>query len=177
MESAGLRGFSAGRFGERITSLCGSLDREVVLIIDEVDRNSDNQIFLSFLGLLRHKYLEQRQGSDRTFRSVILAGVYDVKNLKLKLHPEQESKYNSPWNIAADFTVNMDFMSEDIVVMLQEYEQDHHTGMDVMDMAEQIYDYTSGYPFLVSRICMLLDEVIARKADFSTKNLHGQNMG
>ena len=161
--------FPLDDLGERITSLCSSLDREVVLIIDEVDRNSDNQIFLSFLGLLRHKYLEQRQGSDRTFRSVILAGVYDVKNLKLKLHPEQESKYNSPWNIAADFTVNMDFMSEDIAVMLQEYEQDHHTGMDVMDMAEQIYDYTSGYPFLVSRICMLLDEVIARKADFSTK--------
>ncbi len=43
--------------------LCSSLDREIVLIIDEVDKNSDNQIFLSFLGLLRHKYLEQRQGS------------------------------------------------------------------------------------------------------------------
>lgn len=55
--------FPLDDLGERITLLCSSLDREIVLIIDEVDKNSDNQIFLSFLGLLRHKYLEQRQGS------------------------------------------------------------------------------------------------------------------
>lgn len=36
-----------------------------------------------------------------TFHSVILAGVYDIKNLKLKIRPEEEHKYNSPWNIAA----------------------------------------------------------------------------
>ena len=28
-----------------------------------------------------------------------LAGVYDIKNLKLKLRPESEHQYNSPWNI------------------------------------------------------------------------------
>ena len=156
---------------ERISALCSSSDREIVLIIDEVDKNSDNQIFLSFLGLLRNKYLEQRQGTDHTFQSVILAGVYDVKNLKLKLHPGQESKYNSPWNIAADFTINMAFMPEDIATMLQEYEQDHHTGMDIMDMAKQIYDYTCGYPFLVSRLCMIMDEIIAQRADFGVKAL------
>lgn len=70
-------------------------------MIDEVDKSSDNQIFLSFLGLLRAKYLEQQKGQDHTFQSVILAGVYDIKNLILKLHPGQEAKYNSPWNIAA----------------------------------------------------------------------------
>jgi hypothetical protein len=29
-----------------------------------------------------------------------------------------------------------------------------------MDMAKQIHDYTSGYPFLVSRICQLIDTVV-----------------
>lgn len=67
---------------------------------DEVDKSSDNQIFLSFLGLLREKYLKCQQGKDVTFHSVILAGVYDIKTLKLKLHPQEESKYNSLWNIA-----------------------------------------------------------------------------
>ena len=28
-----------------------------------------------------------------------LAGVYDIKNLKLKLRPGSEHQYNSPWNI------------------------------------------------------------------------------
>lgn len=161
--------FPLDDFSERINALCSSSEKKIVLIIDEVDKNSDNQIFLSFLGLLRNKYLEQKQGNDHTFWSVILAGVYDVKNLKLKLHPGQESKYNSPWNIAADFTVNMSFMPKDIATMLREYEQDHHTGMDIDGMADGIYDYTCGYPFMVSRICMLLDEVIARRTDFGTK--------
>lgn len=73
-------------FGKKITALCRESDREVVLTIDEVDKNADNQIFLSFLGLLREKYLKQKSGRDYTFKSVILAGVYDVKNLKLRLH-------------------------------------------------------------------------------------------
>ena len=91
-------------------------------MIDEVDKSSDNQIFLSFLGLLREKYLKWQQGKDETFQSVILAGVYDVKTLKLKLHPQEEMKYNSPWNIAVDFQMDMSFDCEDIESMLKEYE-------------------------------------------------------
>lgn len=44
--------------------------------------------------------------------------------------------------------------------MLEEYEADTGTGMDISAMAGLIYDYTSGYPFLVSRICKLMDERI-----------------
>ena len=127
-------------------------------MIDEVDKSSDNQIFLSFLGLLRAKYLEQQKGQDHTFQSVILAGVYDIKNLKLKIHPGQETKYNSPWNIAADFNMDLSLSVSGIEGMLTEYEHDHHTGMDIPQMTRAIYDYTSGYPYLVSRICKLIDE-------------------
>lgn len=80
----------------KITSLCRDSEREIVLLIDEVDKSSDNQIFLNFLGMLRNKYLSGREGSDDTFKSVILAGVYDIKNLKIKLRPDAEKKYNSP---------------------------------------------------------------------------------
>ena len=64
-------------------------------MIDEVDKSSDNQIFLSFLGLLREKYLKWQQGKDETFQSVILAGVYDVKTLKLKLISNGEAPSSS----------------------------------------------------------------------------------
>ena len=79
---------------------------------DEVDKSSDNQIFLSFLGLLREKYLKYQQGKDVTFHSVILAGVYDIKTLKLKLHPQEESKYNSLWNIADNNQMYMKVSSD-----------------------------------------------------------------
>ena len=153
--------FPMRSLGAKITALCSACQKKVILMIDEVDKSSDNQIFLSFLGLLREKYLKWQQGKDQTFQSVILAGVYDIKTLKLKLHPQEESKYNSPWNIAVDFLVDMSFSAEQIVAMLDEYEEDYHTGMNINDVAELLYDYTSGYPYLVSRICQLVDERVA----------------
>jgi hypothetical protein len=81
-----------------------------------------------------------------------------VKYLKRKIRPEDEHKENSPWNIAADFTIDMSLSESGIQGMLNEYEADHHTGMDTEVIAKQIREYTNGYPFLVSRICQLLDE-------------------
>ena len=142
-----------------IREFCEKAPKPVVLTIDEVDKSSDNQLFLNFLGMLRNKYLERDiLGMDSTFHSVILAGVYDVKNLKVKLRPEAETKYNSPWNIAADFNVDMTFHPDDIAQMLTDYEEDEHTGMDIRDVSEEIYKYTTGYPFLVSKLCKVIDE-------------------
>ena len=93
------------------------------------------------------------------FRS-ILAGVYDIKNLKLKLRPDEDHQYNSPWNIAAYFDIDMDFSTEQIADMLYEYEAEHRTGMDVGTVAKIIYQYTSGYPYLVSLLCKILDEIL-----------------
>ena len=163
--------FPMRSLGMKITSLCKSCGKKIVLMIDEVDKSSDNQIFLSFLGLLREKYLKWQQGKDSTFQSVVLAGVHDVKTLKLKLHPQEESKYNSPWNIAVDFRLDMSFSVKDIESMLNEYEQDHQTGMDIRKISQLIYDYTSGYPYLVSRMCQIMDERILGTDEFLTNVL------
>lgn len=93
-----------------ITELVIKANKKVVLMIDEVDKSSNNQLFLSFLGMLRNQYLFRNEGEDITFQSVILAGVHDVKSLKLKIRPDDERKYNSPWNIASDFDVDMSFL-------------------------------------------------------------------
>ena len=146
-----------------ITDFCRMTAQPVVLTIDEVDKSSDNQLFLNFLGMLRNKYLDRNlEGMDSTFHSVILAGVYDIKNLKLKLRPDAERKYNSPWNIAADFKVDMTFHPDEIAQMLTDYEQDAHTGMDIKAVSEEIYKYTFGYPFLVSKLCKVIDEELDR---------------
>lgn len=147
---------------EKITTLCNRADKKVILMVDEVDKAADNQTFLSFLGMLRNKYLERQKGRGATFSSVILAGVHDIKNLKIRLRPEESHSYNSPWNIAADFNVDMSFSAASIAGMLNDYEVDHNTGMNTENIAQLIYDYTSGYPFLVSRICKLIDEQIGK---------------
>lgn len=147
-----------------LSEWCSMSDKPIVLMIDEVDSASNNQVFLDFLSQLRGYYIHRT--TRAAFRSVILAGVYDVKNMKRKLRAEDEHKVNSPWNIAADFDVVMSFSKTGIAGMLCEYEEDHHTGMEVDEIAGLIYDYTSGYPFLVSRICKLIDERLAGSETF-----------
>jgi hypothetical protein len=163
---------------KHVSKMCRG--KKVVLLIDEVDKTSDNRVFLHFLGLLRDKFLNRKKGLDDTFQSVILAGVYDIRNLKLKLINEgvykpsgQEGRLlNSPWNIAADFLVDMSFHPRDIAGMLSEYEADHATGMDIASVSELIYEYTGGYPFLVSKICQMLDRDKSLTRDWSPRGVH-----
>ncbi len=146
---------------EELSTLCEEAEKPIVLMIDEVDNASNNQVFLDFLGQLRAYYLDRR--NTPTFWSVILAGVYDIKNLKIKMRPEEAHRYNSPWNIAEQFTIDMSFSVDDIVGMLLEYEKEHAAGMDVKAVAQEIYDYTSGYPYLVSRLCQKMEQDVKEK--------------
>ena len=149
---------------ECISSMCELCSRPIVLIVDEVDSAGNNQVFIDFLAQLRGYYLARDEMP--IFHSVVLAGVYSIKNLKLKLRPESEHQYNSPWNIAADFEINMSFSTNQIAAMLSEYEADHHTGMDIQAVADDIYQYTSGYPVLVSSICKRIDEKLCGSEAF-----------
>lgn len=156
--------FSLGRLFELLSDLCDTAQKPVVLIVDEVDSAANNQVFLDFLAQLRAYYLKRE--ILPTFHSVILVGVVDVKNVKIKIRDDQDHKMNSPWNIATDFLVDMSFDKDDVKGMLRQYEEDYKTGMNLEEMAELIYDSTSGYPFLVSRICQLLDERVAGNEKF-----------
>ena len=47
--------------------------------------------------MLRDLFMKRvDKGMNLTFHSVVLAGVYDVKNLKLKIRPEVEKKKQLP---------------------------------------------------------------------------------
>lgn len=131
--------------------------KDVVLMIDEVDKSSNNQLFVSFIAMLRDRYLLRNRGKGATFKTVILAGVHDVKSLKLKVRPGDEERYNSPWNIAVDFTVDLAFTSKEIETMLHSYCEERSLDMDIPLLAKSLYNFTSGYPFLVSRLCYIID--------------------
>ena len=150
-----------------LSKMCTQAEKRIVLIIDEVDSAANNQVFIDFLSQLRFYYLKRRK--RRTFQSVILAGVYDIRNVRRKIRPDEQHRQNSPWNIAADFDINMSFSAEDIAGMLREYEEDYHTGMEIGEISRLIFDYTSGYPFLVSRLCKLMDEKLIGTAVFKDK--------
>jgi hypothetical protein len=73
-----------------------------------------------------------------------------------------ESMMNSPWNIAVDFDIDMSFSVKEIETMLVDYENEHHIGMNINEIAQEIRFYTSGYPYLVSRICLLIETELDR---------------
>ena len=152
---------------EYISDICGAATAPVVLIIDEADSATNSQVFLDFLSQLRAYYIDRDQTT--AFRSVILAGVYDIRNLKLKIRPGDSHRRNSPWNIAVKFDVDMSFSKEDIAGMLREYEADWNTGMDIQETAGGLYAYTSGYPVLVSALCKIMDEELPASGRYPDK--------
>ena len=115
-----------------------------------------------FLAQLRDGYIGRDTAKTPAFQTVILAGVTDVKHLKGKIRSEDGHKVNSPWSKAADFTNDMSLSEDGIKGMLDEYEKDHHTCMDMSAIAKSIRAYTNRYPFLVSRICQLIDEEVSK---------------
>jgi hypothetical protein len=86
--------------------------------------------------------------------------VHDVKSLKLKIRPDSEQKYNSPWNIAAEFKVDMNLYPHEIQPMLEDYVRERGIQMDTAVMSYGLFYYTSGYPFLVSQLCKIMDETL-----------------
>ncbi|MDX2283516.1 MAG: AAA-like domain-containing protein [Bacteroidia bacterium] len=149
-----------------ISEMAYATDAHLVLLMDEVDSSSNFDPFLRFLGMLRAKYLRKLEGLDASFHSVVLAGVHHIKSLKLKVRSDDTAQYNSPWNIAADFKVEMSFRPHEIAPMLKEYSQAEGVEIDVPAFAEKLYYYTSGYPFLVSKLCKTIaEDLLPQKAE------------
>ena len=102
------------------------------------------------------------------FTQSLLKG--DRKYYVILIQKDAAFPKNSPWNIAADFDVDMSFSAEQIAAMLWEYETDHHTGKDVEAVAEYLYQYTSGYPYLVSALCKIIDEKLPLQEAFADEH-------
>jgi hypothetical protein len=150
-----------------IRNLVQETGKGIVLLIDEVD-NSNNKVFLGFLGVLRNKYLACAAGNDITFQSVVFAGIHDVNNLRFATRGEDDvleggsARFNSPWNIAAQFKIDMSFSAPDIEAMLTEYKEDNSLDFDARNIAGEIRKLTNGYPYLVSDMCRIIDEDLHR---------------
>ncbi|MBR1741919.1 MAG: AAA-like domain-containing protein, partial [Lachnospiraceae bacterium] len=114
------------RFFMMLREWCAISEKKIVLLIDEVDSASNNQVFLDFLAQLRAGYIARDTKELPAFQSVILVGVTDIRYLKSKIREEEQVKVNSQrtytfvWNIAADFQIDMSLSAEGIRGMLEE---------------------------------------------------------
>ena len=170
-----------GDIGRTITDWCTESKKEIVILIDEVDKASNYYIFMDFLGMLRKKYIAKQLGEDITFKSVILAGVTDIKRIKThitsrKILTEEEinniskTEYNSPWNVAKTFKIDLDFDIEEVESLLFDYLSEHvDTKINTRLIAYLLHKYTAGYPYLVSKICEIIVEEL--DSDFTENGI------
>lgn len=135
---------------ECLSVLCEMSSRPVVLMIDEVDSASNNQVFIDFLGQLRSYYLKR----DRIpiFHSVILAGTYDIKNLKLKLHSESEHQYNSPWNNERRADIIVDYLGGQFIIELKIWHGKEYNERGEQQLSEYLEYYRKQKGYMLSFI-------------------------
>jgi energy-coupling factor transporter ATP-binding protein EcfA2 len=135
--------------------MCLASDKRIVLAIDEIDAAEGCEAFFGLLAFLRSKY---NDNPENTFQSVILVGVYDIWRL---------SNYRSPWNIAVYFDESLGLPKRGILEMLEEYKADHGLKFDAARMSALLSEYTSGYPFLVSKLCTIIHSELLETARFA----------
>jgi hypothetical protein len=78
-----------------------------------------------------------------------------------------------------DFKVSMEFNPTEIATMILEYNEDQNVGMnekEITEISEKLYYYTSGYPFLVSRLCQIVVNDILPTKENSTKKLTSEDI-
>lgn len=63
----------------------------------------------------------------------------------------------------------MSFSKKEITGMLNDHEGDYNTGMDINQMTRMVYDYISGYPYLVSKLCKHIDEKVCLNKQYGSK--------
>lgn len=80
--------FHQKRKNTTLNALVHFLEKDYLVI--EIDSAANNQVFLDFLAQLRYHYLERAKRAVPAFHSVILAGVYDIRRLRMKIRPEDE---------------------------------------------------------------------------------------
>lgn len=90
-------------FFKLLSKWCAHSSKPIVLIIDEVDSATNNQVFLDFLAQLRGYYINR----DRkpAFHSVILAGVYDI----ILQGEEQLSNYLDHYHLKNGYMLTFNF--------------------------------------------------------------------
>lgn len=150
---------------QRLRKLCAKADRGVVLLLDGPDECPNLVILNKLLAVLRDEYQRAQELGEPALRSVILAGVRDVRSLKEIDRYGEETERASPWTIASKLSLDLNLSEKAIAGMLADYEADSQTGMDVQAMAALLQEYTAGQPFLVSRFCQAMDEKAEEEGD------------
>ena len=149
-------------FGTYLTDWCRSLDKPLVLLLDEVDSLYDD-VLVSTLRQLRDGF----QSRPRNFpQSVALVGLRDIREYRMKARADNPSiGAGSPFNVKAESFFLPVFTREEVRGLLDQHTFD--TGQIFSGgVFEKIYEFSGGQPWLTNA---LANEIVAKmlKDDYS----------
>jgi len=125
---------------------CCSVDKSVVLFLDEIDSLYD-EVLVSVLRQLRNGF----QIRPKAFpASIALVGLRDIREYKLKIRELDGSLGSgSPFNIKAESYFLKGFTRENLTDLFAQYTSE--TGQVFKpEITDLIHDYTNGQPWLVN---------------------------
>jgi hypothetical protein len=142
-------------FGNYLTDWCRSLDKPLVLLLDEVDSLYDD-VLVSTLRQLRDGF----QTRPRNFpQSAALVGLRDIREYRMRARADSPSiGAGSPFNVKAESFFLPAFSREEVRGLLDQHTRDTGQAFSA-DVFEKIYEFSGGQPWLTNA---LANEVVAR---------------
>ena len=130
-----------------LSLLCQSLDKPLVLIIDEIDALVGDSL-VSVLRQIRAGYANRPKAFPQT---VILCGVRDVRDYRIVLSNQDIVTGGSAFNIKAESLRLGDFSNEEIHELYMQHT--HETGQEFDEACfPLVWKATEGQPWLVNAI-------------------------
>ncbi|MDR2752528.1 MAG: ATP-binding protein [Clostridiales bacterium] len=138
--------------------------QRVVLALDDMDAAKDSETFPHFLGMLSYGLPSRTATLWGALKCLILVSVADLKSFTFNTDPRNQPKICSA---AVPFEHDMSLPPGEILEMIEEYKDDHRLKFDTPYMSSLLTMYTSGYPFLVSKLCALIHDQVGEAGKFA----------
>ncbi|MFM7092429.1 MAG: ATP-binding protein, partial [Bacteroidota bacterium] len=150
------------KLGDYLTDWCDTLDKPLVLLLDEVDALYGD-VLISTLRQLRDGF----QSRPKHFpQSIALVGLRDIRDFRMRARADNPSiGSGSPFNIKAKSFLLPAFSKEEVRGLLDQHT--HDTGQVFSEeVLEKLYGYSGGQPWLTNA---LANEVVREilKNDYS----------
>ena len=141
--------------GKKISRLCRSIDRPLVILFDEVDCLS-NGTLIAFLRELRQGYITRHMAPFA--HAVMLVGMRDIRDFKMSVRPDRETLGPaSPFNVIRESRTLRNFERDEIASLYNQHTE--ATGQVLPDQViNEVWHWTRGQPWLVNAIAVQIVE-------------------
>ena len=140
--------YGEGTLAEALTRWCQADSKPLVLLIDEIDSLVGDTL-ISVLRQLRSRYDRRPKGFPQ---SVVLCGVRDVRDYRIRSGTGEVVTGGSAFNIRAESLLLGDFTQKQVRTLMAQHTKE--TGQRfAAEAAATVWHRTRGQPWLVNALC------------------------